>query len=169
MPILSSTILSLHYATNHENLWLCHIGATQTQIQLPPFPYKAPSRPQSYSHLLHILAHQCLLFLTLIAPIYSIIQILPPNLSLNILLLFFTRSFHFNHVPSCLVMQKNFVAYFIAASCHNKKYHFCLQTNQPLQYMLRISHTSHQNHHIILARTNHHRFLALYFYAILPG
>ena len=66
MPIISSAILSLHYATNHENLWLYHIGVAQTQIQPSPLTHKAPSRLQSYSHLLHILAHQCLPFLTLV-------------------------------------------------------------------------------------------------------
>ena len=80
----------------------------------------------------------------------------------------FTRSFHSNHVPSCLVMQKIFTTYFIAASHHGKKYHFCLQTNQPPHYIVRMSYAPHQNHHIILARTNHHRFLALYFCTTLP-
>lgn len=64
MFISSSTIICLHYATNYENLWLYHIGVAQTQIQPSPLTHKAPSRPQSYSHLLHILAYQCLLFLT---------------------------------------------------------------------------------------------------------
>ena len=35
--------------------------------------------------------------------------------------------------------------------------------------MLRISHTSHQDHHFLFARTNHHYFLALYFCTTLPG
>lgn len=60
----------------------------------------------------------------------------------------FTRSFHFNHIPSCLVMQKIFVAYSIVASHHGKKYHFCLQTNQPPHYIVRMSCAPHQNHHI---------------------
>lgn len=80
----------------------------------------------------------------------------------------FTRSFHFNHIPSCLVMQKIFVAYSIVASHHGKKYHFCLQTNQPPHYIVRMSCAPHQNHHILLARTNHHCFLVLYFYTNLP-
>ena len=60
----------------------------------------------------------------------------------------FTHSFHFKRAPSCLVMQKIFTTYFIAASHHGKKYHFCLQTNQPPHYIVRMSCAPHQNHHI---------------------
>ena len=88
MFIASSTIICLHYATNYENLWPYRIGVAQTQIQPSPLTHKAPSRPQSYSHLLHILAHQCLLFLTLIASVCFVMQILLPSLSLNNFLLF---------------------------------------------------------------------------------
>lgn len=96
MPIISSAILSLHYATNHENLWLYHIGVAQTQIQPSPLTHKAPSRLQSYSHLLHILAHQCLPFLTLVSPIHLVMQILLSSLSLNVFLLFS----HTHFIPS---------------------------------------------------------------------
>lgn len=81
----------------------------------------------------------------------------------------FTHSFHFNHIPSCLVMQKILITYSIVASRHGKKYHFLVTTNRLSQYIVRMSCTPHQNHHIILARTNHHCFLALYFCTTLPG
>lgn len=81
----------------------------------------------------------------------------------------FTRSFHFNHIPSCLVMQKIFVTYSVVASCHGKKYHFLFRATQPPHYMVRMSCALHQNHHIILARTNHHCFFVLYFRTTLPG
>jgi len=81
----------------------------------------------------------------------------------------FTHSAHLKRVPPCLMMQKIFVTYSIVASHHGKKYHFCLQTNQPPHYIVRMSCTPHQNHYILLARTNHHRFLALYFCTTLPG
>ena len=100
MPISLSTIISLHYATNHENLWLYHIGITQTRIQLSPLPHNALSKPQVYSHLPHILAHQYLWFLTLIAPICLVMQILLPSLSLNNFLLF-------SYTPSAPIVHRH--------------------------------------------------------------
>ena len=134
MFIASSTIICLHYATNYENLWPYRIGVAQTQIQPSPLTHKAPSRPQSYSHLLHILAHQCLLFLTPITPICLIMQILLTNLSLNIILLFshtyFTPSVH-HHTSWCRKFSS------CTPSLHRaiaKNTIFCLQT---------ILHSSH--------------------------
>ncbi len=66
-------------------------------------------------------------------------------------------------------MQKIFVTYSIVASCHGKKYHFLVTTNRLSQYIVRMSCALHQNHHIILARTNHHCFFVLYFRTTLPG
>lgn len=80
----------------------------------------------------------------------------------------FTHSPHPKRMPLCLMMQKIFATYFIAASCHGKNYHFFVTTNQPPQYMTRMSCAPHQNHHILLARTNHHCFLVLYFCTTLP-
>lgn len=72
-------------------------------------------------------------------------------------------------MPPCLMMQKIFATYFIAASRHGKKYHFLVTTNRLSQYIVRMSCALHQNHHIILARTNHHCFFVLYFRTTLPG
>ena len=81
----------------------------------------------------------------------------------------FIHLLHSKCAPSYLVMQKILVTYSIVASCHGKKYHFCLQTTQPPHYIVRMSCASHQNHHILLARTNHHCFLVLYFCTNLSG
>ncbi len=80
----------------------------------------------------------------------------------------FIHSPHPKCALSCLVMQKIFVTHSIVTSRHGKKYHFCLQTNQPPHYLVRMSCAPHQNHHIILAHTNHHCFLVLYFCTNLP-
>lgn len=168
MPISPSTILYLHYATDNENLLRYHIGIAQTKIQLSPHPRKAPSQPQSYSHLTYILVHQCLLFLIphhthLLG--YANFAIKPIVECFSTI---FTYSPHSKYTPLCLIMQKIFVTYFIAASRHGKDYHFQFTTNQPPQYIVRMSCTPHQNHHILLARTNHHCSLALYFCTNLP-
>ena len=106
MPISPSTILCLHYATDNENLLRYHIGIAQTKIQLSPHPRKAPSQPQSYSHLTYILVHQCLLFLIphhthLLG--YANFAIKPIVECFSTI---FTHSAHFKRMPPCLMMQK---------------------------------------------------------------
>lgn len=81
----------------------------------------------------------------------------------------FTYSPHPKRMPLCLMIQKIFVTYSIVASRHGKKYHFLFTANQPPQYIVHMSCAPHQNHHILLARTNHHRFLVLYFCTNLLG
>ena len=68
-----------------------------------------------------------------------------------------------NCTSSYLAVHKNLTPHTIIASHYFKNHHFLFAVNQLLPHMLRISYTSHQNHHILLARTNHHCSLALYF------